>query len=100
MYLWLKGGVAGSIAAKFAAKHGLKTLLIEKAKTPRNKPCSGIKFSYFEKLIGEKIPREALCQNDLFKVEMVTPSNKVVTGKMHAQLLEINVRQLAELACR
>lgn len=77
------GGVAGSIAAKFAAKHGLKTLLIEKAKTPRNKPCSGIQFSYFEKLIGEKIPREALCQNDLFKVEMVTPSGKVTRGKMH-----------------
>ena len=45
--LVVEGGVAGSIAAKFAAKHGLKTLLIEKAKTPRNKPCSGIQFSYF-----------------------------------------------------
>ena len=76
------GGVAGSVAAKFAAKHGLKTLLIEKAKTPRNKPCSGIQFSYFEKLIGERIPREALCQNDLFKVEMMTPFGKVTRGKM------------------
>ena len=76
------GGVAGSVAAKFAAKHGLKTLLIEKAKTPRNKPCSGIQFSYFEKLIGEKIPREALCHNDLFKVEMMTPSGKITRGKM------------------
>jgi flavin-dependent dehydrogenase len=76
------GGVAGSTAAKFAAKHGLKTLLIEKAKTPRNKPCSGIQFSYLEKLIGEKIPREVLCQNSLFKVEMVTPSGKIVRGHM------------------
>jgi len=76
------GGVAGSIAAKYAAQHGLKTLLIEKAKTPRNKPCSGIQFSYFEKLIGEKIPREALCQNDLYKVEMVTPAGRVTRGKM------------------
>jgi len=76
------GGVAGSIAAKFAAKHGLKTLLIEKAKTPRNKPCSGIQFSYFEKLVGEKIPREALCQNDLFKVEIMTPSGNVLRGQM------------------
>ncbi len=49
------GGVAGSISAKLSAERGLKTLLIEKAKTPRNKPCSGIQFSYFEKLIGEKI---------------------------------------------
>lgn len=76
------GGVAGSIASKLAAEHGLRTLLIEKAKTPRNKPCSGIQFSYFEKLIGEKIPRSALCQNDLFKVEMMTPGGKVLRGQM------------------
>lgn len=76
------GGVAGSIAAKFAAKHGLKTLLIEKDKTPRDKPCSGIQFSYFDKLIGETIPREVLCQNDLSKVEMTTPSGKVMGSKM------------------
>ncbi len=76
------GGIAGSIAAKVAAKHGLKTLLIEKDKTPRDKPCSGIQFSYFDKLIGEKIPREALCSNDLSKVEMTTPSGKVMRSKM------------------
>ena len=44
------GAVAGSIAAKFAAKEGLKVLLVEKDKTPRNKPCSGIQFGYFEKI--------------------------------------------------
>jgi flavin-dependent dehydrogenase len=76
------GGVAGSVAARFAAKGGFKTLLIEKFKTPRNKPCSGIQFSYFEKLIGEKIPREKLCRNELFKVEMMTPKGKVLKGKM------------------
>jgi flavin-dependent dehydrogenase len=41
------GGVAGSVAARFAAKRGFKTLLLEKYKTPRNKPCSGIQFQYF-----------------------------------------------------
>jgi geranylgeranyl reductase family protein len=76
------GGVAGSVAARFAAKGGFKTLLIEKFKTPRNKPCSGIQFQYFEKLIGEKIPREKLCRNELYKVEMVTPKGKVLKGKM------------------
>jgi len=76
------GGVAGSVAARFAAKGGFKTLLIEKFKTPRNKPCSGIQFQYFEKLIGEKIPREKLCRNELFKVEMITPKGKVLRGKM------------------
>jgi geranylgeranyl reductase family protein len=76
------GGVAGSVAARFAAKGGFKTLLVEKFKTPRNKPCSGIQFQYFEKLIGEKIPREKLCRNELFKVEMVTPKGKVLKGRM------------------
>ena len=76
------GGVAGSVAARFAAKGGFKTLLVEKFKTPRNKPCSGIQFQYFEKLIGEKIPREKLCRNELYKVEMVTPKGKVLKGKM------------------
>ncbi|MEM2946668.1 MAG: NAD(P)/FAD-dependent oxidoreductase [Candidatus Bathyarchaeia archaeon] len=76
------GGVAGSVAARFAAKSGFKTLLVEKFKTPRNKPCSGIQFQYFEKLIGEKIPREKLCRNELFKVEMITPNDKVLKGRM------------------
>jgi geranylgeranyl reductase family protein len=76
------GGIAGSIAARFSAQHGFKTLLIERAKTPRNKPCSGIQFPYLEKLIGEKVPREILCQNELNRVEMVTPSGRVVKGRM------------------
>jgi flavin-dependent dehydrogenase len=76
------GGVAGSVAARFSAQQGFKTLLIEKFKTPRNKPCSGIQFSYFEKLIGKKIPKEKLCKNELFKVDMVTPSGKTLGGKM------------------
>ncbi|MGP3703181.1 MAG: NAD(P)/FAD-dependent oxidoreductase [Candidatus Bathyarchaeota archaeon] len=76
------GGVAGSVAARFAAKSGFKTLLVEKFKTPRNKPCSGIQFQYFEKLIGEKIPREKLCRNELFKVEMITPKDRVLRGRI------------------
>ena len=76
------GGVAGSVAARFAAKSGFKTLLLEKFKTPRNKPCSGIQFQYFEKLVGEKTPREKVCRNELFKVEMITPKDKVLKGKM------------------
>ena len=74
------GGVAGSVAARFSAQEGFKTLLIEKHKTPRNKPCSGIQFSYFEKLIGEKIPKEKLCKNELGKVDIIAPQ-----GKPHQQ---------------
>lgn len=70
------GGIGGSIAAKFAVKSGLKTFLIEKDKTPRNKPCSGIQFQYFEKILGEKIPKERLCKNQLNRVEMHFPDGK------------------------
>jgi geranylgeranyl reductase family protein len=76
------GGIAGSVAARFSAEHGFKTLLLEKYKTPRNKPCSGIQFAYFEKLLGEKIPQSKLCKNQLFKVEMITPKGKTLKGKM------------------
>ena len=76
------GGVAGSVAARFAAKHGFTTLLLEKYKTPRNKPCSGIQFTYFAKLLGAKIPPEKLCSNELWKAEIVTPNGKILNGKM------------------
>ena len=76
------GGIAGSVAARFSAKKGFKTLLIEKYKTPRNKPCSGIQFPYFEKLVGKKIPKEKLCKNELYKVDMITPKGKTIGGKM------------------
>lgn len=76
------GGIAGSVAARFSAKQGFKTLLLEKYKTPRNKPCSGIQFTYFEKLIGKKIPKEKLCKNELYKVDMITPKGKTLGGKM------------------
>ena len=70
------------MAARFSAKQGFKTLLLEKYKTPRNKPCSGIQFPYFEKLIGKKIPKEKLCKNELYKVDMITPKGKTIGGKM------------------
>ena len=76
------GGIAGSVAARFSAEHGFKTLLIEKLRTPRDKSCSGIQFPYLEKLVGAKIPSEKLCQNELFKVEIVTPSGKTLNGRM------------------
>ena len=36
------GGPAGSVAAKKCAEHGLKTLLLEKRKLPRDKVCTGM----------------------------------------------------------
>jgi len=76
------GGIAGSVAARFAARQGFRTLLIEKKKTPRNKSCSGIQFPYFEKLIGARIPPDRLCRNELYQVEIVTPSGRALHGRM------------------
>jgi len=74
------GAIAGPVAAKFCAKQNLKTLLIEKDKLPREKPCSGIQFPYFEKIIGEKIPANRLCNNSLTKVEMRLPNGKMLSS--------------------
>ena len=74
------GAVAGPVAAKFCAKQGLKTLLVEKFKVPRSKPCSGIQFPYFEKIIGDPIPPERLCNQTLSKVEMHFPNGRVMSS--------------------
>ena len=67
------GGISGSVAAKFAAKGDLKTLFVEKCKTPRHKPCSGIQFNYFEKILDEKIPPERLCTVAITRTRMYFP---------------------------
>jgi len=74
------GAVAGPVAAKFCAKQGLKTLLVEKARVPSEKPCSGIQFPYFEKIIGDPIPKDRLCNHVLSRTEMHFPNGRVITG--------------------
>ena len=64
------GGMSGSAVARFAAQGGLKTLFIEKCKTPRTKPCSGIQFPYFEKILGVKIPPDRLCNKQIRKAKV------------------------------
>jgi len=73
--------VAGPVAAKFCAQQGLKTLLVERAKVQREKPCSGIQFPYFEKIIGDPIPPDRLCHNVLSKVVMHLPNGQVIGSK-------------------
>jgi flavin-dependent dehydrogenase len=75
------GAVAGPVAAKFCAIQNLSTLLVERAKVPREKPCSGIQFPYFERIIGDHIPPDRLCNNKLSKVEMHFPNGKVMSAK-------------------
>lgn len=76
------GGIAGSVAARLAAARGLKTLLIERRKTPRVKSCSGIQFPYLEKLLGTRIPPDKLCRNALTRVEIVTPQGQTLQAPM------------------
>ena len=76
------GGIAGSIAARLAAENGLRSLLIERAKTPREKPCSGIQFGYFEKLVGRPIPKDKLCANEIVNMNIITPDGRTYRGKM------------------
>jgi len=75
------GAIAGPVAAKFCAQQDLKTLLVEQFKVPREKPCSGIQFPYFEKIIGDPIPAERLCNHTLTKTEMRFPNGQVMQGK-------------------
>jgi digeranylgeranylglycerophospholipid reductase len=75
------GAVAGPVAAKFCALQNLKTLLVEKAQVPREKPCSGIQFPYFERIIGDPVPPDRLCNHTLSRVEMHFPNGKVITAK-------------------
>lgn len=64
------GGPAGAAAAKAAMKGGLKTLLIEKKKMPRPKPCSGSLLppavEYIERYFGA-IPDEVLAKPHAWK---------------------------------
>jgi flavin-dependent dehydrogenase len=46
---------------------------VEKCKTPRTKPCSGIQFKYFEKILGERIPRDRLCNVQITRTRMYFP---------------------------
>jgi flavin-dependent dehydrogenase len=64
------GGMGGSAVARFAAQGGLDVLFVERCKTPRTKPCSGIQFSYFEKILDVKIPAERLCNHQITRTKM------------------------------
>jgi flavin-dependent dehydrogenase len=66
------GGIGGSVTAKFAAMGGLDVLFVERCETPRHKPCSGIQFPYFERILGEEIPRERLCNVQIERTEEYT----------------------------
>ena len=72
------GGIAGSVCAKFLAQSNVRTLFVEKCKTPRPKACSGIQFDYFARIVGEKFPRDKLCHHQLRRLEVHRPDGSSV----------------------
>jgi flavin-dependent dehydrogenase len=75
-------GISGSVSAKILADGGYRVLLVDRLTPPRNKVCSGVQLKYMEKIIGEKIPDDVLCNNKLRKIRVTIPSGKVLQGKM------------------
>ncbi|MHA1670738.1 MAG: NAD(P)/FAD-dependent oxidoreductase [Promethearchaeota archaeon] len=94
------GSIAGSVAGRYLADAGISTLIVEAARTPREKPCSGIQFKYFERILGKKIPKDKLCLNDLRKLYMEYPNGKTynVPFKMLNFTRDVFDRWLNELA--
>lgn len=78
------GGMAGSNLARFSAEGGLHTIFVEREKPPRHKPCSGIQFPYFEKILGVEIPDEILCHHQIKRTHMELPNGKVMKGPFSA----------------
>lgn len=68
-------GPAGSTAAYDCAKQGLKTLLLEKYKLPREKPCGGAVMYRALRIIGEKLPKE-LVERRIYGLRFLLPDGK------------------------
>jgi geranylgeranyl reductase family protein len=59
------GGPSGSQAGRFAGKEGLKTLLIEKDRFPRSKPCGGALSEKARSYLDFDIPSE-ISEKEIF----------------------------------
>ena len=68
-------GPAGSTAAYDCAKQGFKTLLLEKYKIPREKPCGGAVMYRALRTIGEKIPRD-LIERRIYGLRFLLPDGR------------------------
>ena len=68
-------GPAGSTAAYNCTKQGLKTLLLEKYKLPREKPCGGAVMYRALRTIGEKIPRD-LVERQIYGIRFLLPDGR------------------------
>jgi flavin-dependent dehydrogenase len=73
-------GPSGSIAARECAKFGLETLLIEKEKLPRDKPCGGAVMYRGLRIINEKLPL-TLVEQKIYGMQFEFPSGRFVKFK-------------------
>ncbi len=91
------GGPGGSTAARFCAKAGLKTLLIEKEQLPRYKPCGGCLSTKTVHLLGFDISpvientiygaKFTYCSKDPFFIEPKEPIASLVMRDRFDQFL-------------
>jgi geranylgeranyl reductase family protein len=63
------GGPSGSQAGRFAGKEGLKTLLIEKDRFPRSKPCGGALSEKARSYLDFELPPE-IGEKEIFGVRL------------------------------
>jgi len=90
-------GPAGSTTAKFLSEKGVKVLLIDKDKFPRNKPCGGglcrhiIEFDHIREKI-EKDPSNFL-ESICMRGKIVSPSTKYTTDHLSETPLFYNIRR-------
>lgn len=68
-------GPAGSVVAHDCARAGLRTLLLEKARLPREKPCGGAVMYRGLRIIGGRLPRR-LVEQKIHGLRFVLPSGR------------------------
>lgn len=71
------GGPAGTSAGRNAAKYGLKAVIFEKAKYPRDKPCGGALSSRTDDLLGDVALSHMNCK--VTRLDIYSPSLKKIS---------------------
>ena len=95
-------GPAGSTAAKFLSEKGVKVLLIDKSKFPRDKPCGGgipirtlKKFSYLNKNLIESYSYGGALHSTSPKCMLEIPKNKPLIGMVLRKKFDYELVKLA-----
>lgn len=96
-------GPAGSTAAKFLSENGIKVLLVDKSKFPRDKPCAGgipirtlKKFKYIEeKNLIESYSYDACLHSFSPKCLLEIPNNKPLLGMVLRKKFDYELVKLA-----